>query len=237
MLDELGLGDGRLLFSHFNIPCTSLDDGLVSLMADEDVVKLLEYMPMFREFDVYVEEVVLVIEQHMIEVSVIVSLSQDDMNMPWGMVARYMNDDAIISELEADEVHLKLKDEEPSEVDMEVEDEREIGEREVDDQLFLGDQVDNEMTKHDAIHNSCSNVHIGRPMKIKRVEYNETDSRYAPTENPMKRRKLNKDDKYAMDFVDAVEEERNANHGLKMATLFWCIFSSVDQVILFYKIM
>ncbi|GJU03412.1 hypothetical protein Tco_1113750 [Tanacetum coccineum] len=123
MLDELGLGDGRLLFSHFNILCTSLDDGLVSLMADEDVVKLLEYMPMFREFDVYVEEVVLVIEQHMIEVSVIASLSQDDMNMPWGMVARYTNDYASISELEADEVDLKLKDEEPSEVDLEVEDE------------------------------------------------------------------------------------------------------------------
>nr|GEU74530.1 hypothetical protein [Tanacetum cinerariifolium] len=42
---------------------------------------------------------------------------------------------------------------------------REIGEREVDDQLFLGDPVDNEMTKHDAIKNYCSNVPIGRPRK------------------------------------------------------------------------
>ncbi|GKA70010.1 hypothetical protein Tco_0776074 [Tanacetum coccineum] len=45
MLDELGLGDGRLLFSQFKIPCTCLDDGLAPLMADEDVVKLLKYMP------------------------------------------------------------------------------------------------------------------------------------------------------------------------------------------------
>ncbi|GKC27600.1 retrotransposon protein [Tanacetum coccineum] len=61
MLDGLGLGDGRLLFSHFKTPCTSLDDRLVPLMADEDVVKLLEYVPRFREVDVYVEEDVLVV--------------------------------------------------------------------------------------------------------------------------------------------------------------------------------
>ncbi|GJU51029.1 hypothetical protein Tco_1220584 [Tanacetum coccineum] len=84
---------------------------------------------------------------------------------------------------------------------------REIGEREVDDQLFLGDLVDNEMTKHDAIENSCSNVPIGRPRKKKKVEYDETDLGYAPTTNPMKRRKLNKDERYATDFVDDVEEE------------------------------
>ncbi|GJV28834.1 hypothetical protein Tco_1385282 [Tanacetum coccineum] len=68
MLDELCLGDGRLLFSHFKIPCTSLDDRLVPLMEDEDVVKLLEYMLRFREVDVCVEKDVSVVEQHMIEV-------------------------------------------------------------------------------------------------------------------------------------------------------------------------
>ncbi|GJV28833.1 hypothetical protein Tco_1385281 [Tanacetum coccineum] len=211
--------------------------------------------------------------------NVITSLSQDDMDMPWGMVAPDTDDDASISELKADEVELKLEDEvvdadifadldqayeedvhpqldeaneveleledeiavaeifadldeafeedvdshldetlvleevgdlgmfdnsvdddsieEPNEVDMEVEDEaavadifaeleqayeedidshlgealvleevgdlgffdniyaqmvyREIGEREVDDHLFLGVLVDNEMAKHDAI--------------------------------------------------------------------------------------
>ncbi|GJZ46332.1 hypothetical protein Tco_0593928 [Tanacetum coccineum] len=529
-LDELGLGNVRLLFSHFKIPCTSLDDGLASLMADEDVVKLLEYVPRFMEVDVYVKDV-LVVEQHMIEVRFrnehskgllieeivqevglnedakedlgnkgkhvdnspkklstplekrisdqfafryllaeinleirnktaemkekltslsqddmdmpwgmldkanevklelkdeiavaeifadldeaygedelnevdlevedevsvadifaelkqayeedihshlgealvleelvgcmtfndnllglknldedlgylvtssrggharktnvitaekisalicgfwvhffiqmgeeiscenllakigheignktaemeekLTSLSQDDMDMPWGMVAPDTDDDASISELEADEVELKLEDvvmdvdifadldqayeedvhlnldeankvdvdshldealvleevgdlgmfdilvdddsvEEPNKVDLEVEDEvgdlgffdnvcaqmvyLEIGQREVDGQLFLGDPVDNEMTKHDAIQNSRSNVPIGRPIERKRVEYDETNLGYAPTENPMKRRKLKKDKRYATDFVDDVEE-------------------------------
>nr|GEW17312.1 transposase, MuDR, MULE transposase domain protein [Tanacetum cinerariifolium] len=68
MLDELGLGNGGLLFSHFKIQCTCFDDGLVPLMADKDVVKLLQYVPRFKEVNVYVEEDVLVVEQHMIEV-------------------------------------------------------------------------------------------------------------------------------------------------------------------------
>ncbi|GJW62567.1 hypothetical protein Tco_0111902 [Tanacetum coccineum] len=231
MFDELGLGNGRLLFSHFKISCTSLDD------------------------------------------SVIASLSQDDMDMPWGMVAPDTDDDASISELEADEVKLELKDavadtyifayldqayEEDEDFDSyldealvleEADDSgmfdnsvvyayeedidsqlgealvlkevgdlgffdnlcaqmvyREIGEREVDDQLFLGDPIDNEMTKHDAINNSCSNVPIGRPRKRKKVEYDETDSVYDPIRNPMKRRKLNKDERYVTDFVDDVEK-------------------------------
>ncbi|GJU03417.1 hypothetical protein Tco_1113755 [Tanacetum coccineum] len=82
-----------------------------------------------------------------------------------------------------------------------------LGKNKEGDATVKGDQVDNEITKHDVIHNSCSNVPIGRPLKMKRVEYNETDSRYAPTRNPKKRRKLNKDDRYAMDFVDSIEEE------------------------------
>ncbi|GJR18994.1 hypothetical protein Tco_0967521 [Tanacetum coccineum] len=65
MLDKLDLGDGRLLFSHFKIPCTCLDDGLVPLMADEDGVKLLEYIHRFKEVDVYDEKDVLTIEQDM----------------------------------------------------------------------------------------------------------------------------------------------------------------------------
>ncbi|GKB10328.1 hypothetical protein Tco_0844251 [Tanacetum coccineum] len=257
MLDKLGLGDGRILFSHFKIPCTSLDDGLASLMADEDVVKLLEYVPRFREVDVYVKEDVLVVEQHMIEVRVKASLSQDDMDMPWGMVAPNTDDDASINEalvLEAYEVdvdsHLDeaLVLEEVGDLGMfdnSVDDDSlqqayeedidshlgealvleevgdlgffdnvcaqmvclEIGQREVDGQLFLGDPVDNEMTKHDAIQNSRSNVPIGRPSKRKRVEYDETNLGYAPTGNPMKRRKLKKDKRYAIDFVDDVEEE------------------------------
>ncbi|GJR07873.1 hypothetical protein Tco_0790525 [Tanacetum coccineum] len=341
MLDELGLGDGRLLVGHFKIPCICFDDGLVLLMADEDVVKLLECVPRFRKVDAYVEEDVSVVEQHMIEVRfrnehskglVIeeivqeVGLNEDakedlfpyiyakrmkqeterrisdqfalrdllaktnfefgnkytkmkeklnDMDMPWGMVAPDTDDDASISGLEADEVELELEDEQmklswnlkmrifahldeaykedvdshldealvleevvdsgmfdnsinkPNEVELEVKDEvavadifveiffdnicaqmvyREIGEREVDDQLFLGDPLDNEITKHDAIENSCSNVPIGRPRKRKRVKYDETDSGYAPTGYPMKRIKLNKDERYATDFVDDVEE-------------------------------
>nr|GEW10297.1 transposase, MuDR, MULE transposase domain protein [Tanacetum cinerariifolium] len=49
MLDELGLGSSVLLLSHFRIPCESLDDGLVTLIGDEDVLTLLKYVPKFRE--------------------------------------------------------------------------------------------------------------------------------------------------------------------------------------------
>ncbi|GJZ13035.1 hypothetical protein Tco_0548265 [Tanacetum coccineum] len=48
---------------------------------------------------------------------------------------------------------------------------RDMGDREVVDQLFLGDPVDNEMSKDDAIKSSCRNVPIGRLRKRKRVEY------------------------------------------------------------------
>nr|GEU95108.1 hypothetical protein [Tanacetum cinerariifolium] len=82
----------------------------------------------------------------------------------------------------------------------------EIGEREVYDQLLLGDPVDNEITKHDAIENSFSNVPIGRLRKRKIVEYDETGLGYTPTGNSLRKRKLNKDERYATDFVDAVEE-------------------------------
>nr|GEU67486.1 hypothetical protein [Tanacetum cinerariifolium] len=173
------LGDGRLLLGHFKIPCVCFNDGLVSLMADKDVMKLLECVPMFREVDAYVEEDVSVVEQHMIEVrfrnehseglvieeivqavrlnedakedcdllaetdlefrnkstkmkeklsqenpsideifddfnssldNVIRTLSQDDMDMPRGMVTPDMDDDASISGLEANKVELELED-------------------------------------------------------------------------------------------------------------------------------
>ncbi|GJZ04017.1 hypothetical protein Tco_0537292 [Tanacetum coccineum] len=42
MLKELGLGDDSILFSHFRIPGKSLDDGLVTLMSNEDVLTLLK---------------------------------------------------------------------------------------------------------------------------------------------------------------------------------------------------
>ncbi|GJV01724.1 hypothetical protein Tco_1335293 [Tanacetum coccineum] len=67
-LDELGLGSGVLLFNHFRIPGESLDEGLVTLMGDEDVLTLLKYVPKFREINVYVEEYVSLVEQHRIEV-------------------------------------------------------------------------------------------------------------------------------------------------------------------------
>nr|GEU30512.1 transposase, MuDR, MULE transposase domain protein [Tanacetum cinerariifolium] len=56
MLGELGLGDNnKIMYTYFRIPSMSLDDGLVSLMADEDVIKLLNYVPMYKEIKVYIE--------------------------------------------------------------------------------------------------------------------------------------------------------------------------------------
>ncbi|GKE46057.1 hypothetical protein Tco_1477315, partial [Tanacetum coccineum] len=52
---------------------------------------------------------------------------------------------------------------------------RDMGEKEMVDQLFLGDLVDNELTKDDAIGSSCSNVPIGGLRKRKIVEYDKTD--------------------------------------------------------------
>ncbi|GKB72344.1 hypothetical protein Tco_0933756 [Tanacetum coccineum] len=50
MLEELGLGDNnKILYTHFRIPDMSLDDGLVPLMADQDVIKLLNYVPECKE--------------------------------------------------------------------------------------------------------------------------------------------------------------------------------------------
>nr|GEU71965.1 hypothetical protein [Tanacetum cinerariifolium] len=312
MLDELCLGDGRLLFGHFKIPCVCFNDGLVLLMADEDVMKLLECVPMFREVDAYVEEDVSVVEQHMIEVrktcgeftkkmstplgectngvnvcfgdsdddefpymstkrmkeemkrrisnqfalrdllaetdlefgnkstkmkeklsqenpsldeifdgfnssldNVITTLSQDDMDMPRGMVAPDMDDDASISGLEADEVELELEDA-VADVDLFVDldqtyeedfhshlDEANVVELELEDEMVVV-----KIFAH--LHEACEedvDLHldealvlekqfpIGRPKKRKRIQHDETDSGYAPTGYPIKRVKLDKDER------------------------------------------
>ncbi|GKB74857.1 hypothetical protein Tco_0936269 [Tanacetum coccineum] len=92
-----------------------------------------------------------------------------------------------------------------------------MGDREVVNQVFVGDPVDNEMTKDDSIDISCSIVPIRRSMKRKKVEFDETASEYAPTGNPTKRRRLNKDERCETDFVNVVGE---CKHGLEMASLF-----------------
>nr|GEV98479.1 hypothetical protein [Tanacetum cinerariifolium] len=55
MLEDLGIKDGSILFSHFRIPGKSLDEGLVPLMSNQDVLSLLQYVPIFKEIEVYVE--------------------------------------------------------------------------------------------------------------------------------------------------------------------------------------
>ncbi|GJS06808.1 hypothetical protein Tco_0363604 [Tanacetum coccineum] len=68
MLEELDLSDDRFLFSNYRISSKSLVDGLIPLIADEDVVTLLKYVPRFKEIEVYVEVDVSLVEQHMLKV-------------------------------------------------------------------------------------------------------------------------------------------------------------------------
>ncbi|GKD86952.1 hypothetical protein Tco_1358106, partial [Tanacetum coccineum] len=129
MLDELGLGDYRILFNHFNIPCTSLDDGLVLLMADEDIVKLLEYM------HVYVKEDVSVVEQHVIELDkaneveleledeIVVAEIFADLDEAYGEDVDSHLDEALVHEEVGDLGMFDNLVEELNEVDFEVEDE------------------------------------------------------------------------------------------------------------------
>nr|GEV00485.1 hypothetical protein [Tanacetum cinerariifolium] len=56
MLEDLGIKDGSILFSHFRIPRKSLDEGLVSLISNQDVLSLLQYVPIYKEIKVYVEK-------------------------------------------------------------------------------------------------------------------------------------------------------------------------------------
>ncbi|GJS57803.1 hypothetical protein Tco_0652587 [Tanacetum coccineum] len=64
MLDELGLGNDVLLFSHFKILGESFDEGLVPLIGDEYVLTLLKYVPKFIEIKVYVEVDVSLVKQY-----------------------------------------------------------------------------------------------------------------------------------------------------------------------------
>nr|GFC22049.1 transposase, MuDR, MULE transposase domain protein [Tanacetum cinerariifolium] len=89
---------------------TCLDDGLVLLMANEDVMNLLEYVPRFKEVDIYVEENVLVVERHMME-RMVAPDTDDDASIS-GLEAdfpKWINDDVVD---EANEVELELENEE-----------------------------------------------------------------------------------------------------------------------------
>nr|GEV65740.1 transposase, MuDR [Tanacetum cinerariifolium] len=67
MFEDLGYIDGRLLFTHFKIPGQSLDEGLLPLMSNEDVIRLLVYVPRFRKLEVYIEIGVSLVQRNMIE--------------------------------------------------------------------------------------------------------------------------------------------------------------------------
>ncbi|GJW73730.1 hypothetical protein Tco_0133100 [Tanacetum coccineum] len=67
MFEDLGYIDGRLLFTHFRILGQSLDEGLLPPMSDEDVIRFLEYVPRFRDLEVYIEIGVSLVKRHMIE--------------------------------------------------------------------------------------------------------------------------------------------------------------------------
>ncbi|GJZ70678.1 hypothetical protein Tco_0634529 [Tanacetum coccineum] len=67
MCEDLGYIDCRLLLTHFRIPWESLDEGLLPLMSDEDVIRLLKYVPRLRELDVHIEIGVSLVERHMME--------------------------------------------------------------------------------------------------------------------------------------------------------------------------
>nr|GEY09412.1 hypothetical protein [Tanacetum cinerariifolium] len=56
MLEDLGIKHGSILFSYFRIPRKSLDEELVPLMSNQDVLRLLQYVPIYKEIEVYVEK-------------------------------------------------------------------------------------------------------------------------------------------------------------------------------------
>ena len=66
ILAELSLGNNKqLLFTHFRVPGLNLDDGLVPLMSDQDVKVLLNFVPRYKEIDVFVETDVSLVEKHL----------------------------------------------------------------------------------------------------------------------------------------------------------------------------
>ena len=66
ILADLGLGDNeQKLFYHFRVPSMNSDDGLVSLMLDQDVKLLLNFVPRYKEIDVFVETDVSLVEKQL----------------------------------------------------------------------------------------------------------------------------------------------------------------------------
>ncbi|PWA56993.1 hypothetical protein CTI12_AA411040 [Artemisia annua] len=65
MLEDLGYTDRTLVFTHFKIPDESLDDGLLPLKSEEDVRRLVEYVPIFTQLELYIETGVLVVKCEM----------------------------------------------------------------------------------------------------------------------------------------------------------------------------
>ncbi|GJX55566.1 hypothetical protein Tco_0285463 [Tanacetum coccineum] len=73
-----------LLLTHFRIPRESLNEGLLPLMSEEDMILFLEYVPRFREVEVYIETNVSLVERHMMEqmtsTKLIKEIVDDDVN-------------------------------------------------------------------------------------------------------------------------------------------------------------
>ncbi|PWA40597.1 auxin efflux carrier family protein [Artemisia annua] len=68
ILADIGLGDNeQKLFIHFRVPSLNLDDGLVPLMSDQDVKLLLNFVPRYKEVDVFVETDVSLVEKQLFE--------------------------------------------------------------------------------------------------------------------------------------------------------------------------
>jgi hypothetical protein len=67
MLQVLGYKDRTLMFTHFRIPGESLDVGLLPLMSDKDAIRLMEFVPRFRELELYIKTGVSLVECHMME--------------------------------------------------------------------------------------------------------------------------------------------------------------------------
>nr|GEU74136.1 hypothetical protein [Tanacetum cinerariifolium] len=100
MLKELGLRDNnKILFTHFKIPMMSFDDGLVPIIADHDVIELLNYVPECKEKEVYIETGVSLVEIHLVELAVSQSQSKGVGN---GVVIEEIVKDNVVSSSEKD---------------------------------------------------------------------------------------------------------------------------------------
>ena len=71
ILADLGLGDNeQKLFIHFRVPSLNLDDGLVPLMSDQDVKLFSNFVPRYKEVDVFVETDVSLVEKNCLSIRV-----------------------------------------------------------------------------------------------------------------------------------------------------------------------